>query len=220
MSSLSKDFIHFFIDLKKNNNKEWFHANKKSYEEHVKTPFQLLVENILDRIREVDSNFTMPANKAIMRINRDIRFSKDKTPYNLRMAAMLVPGDKKSSGVPGLFFHVDAKNVVIGGGCHNPEKEQLKRLRKLLVDNHDEALELLTTKEFKKTYGGLVDQKYKRLPADLAGHEDKELLYQKTFHFYHQYEDPAKVIDPKLADFIFKHYMVGKPFNDFLSRSL
>jgi len=95
MSYFTKDFIKFLKGLNKNNEREWFHANKKDYVTHVKDPFKAFVQLIIDKMQKVDPTVVITPKDAIFRINRDIRFSKDKTPYKTNVSAAISAGGRK-----------------------------------------------------------------------------------------------------------------------------
>ena len=95
MPYFEKDFLEFFKELEKNNNKDWFDANRKRYEKVIKDPFKAFVQKMIDRMHELDSSVIIQPKDCIFRINRDIRFSKDKTPYKSNVSAVVGVGGKK-----------------------------------------------------------------------------------------------------------------------------
>ena len=105
MAYFTQDFIDFFQELSANNHREWFHANKKRYEQQVKVPFQSFVQLMIDRVQEVDRNVVLTPKDAIFRINRDIRFSADKTPYKTNVSAIISSGGKKDKNDPRWLVH-------------------------------------------------------------------------------------------------------------------
>src|SRR5688572_23573096 len=117
MPYFSTDFIKFFKDLAKNNSSEWFNENRKVYEKEVKKPFATFVEEMIGRIRTHEPQVKIKAADAIMRINKDIRFSKDKTPYNTHVAANISPFGKKDKSYPGFYFQFSADGIKIVGGA-------------------------------------------------------------------------------------------------------
>ena len=104
MSFFSKEYFLFFKELRKNNNKHWFDANRDRYEQHVKTPFKAFTQHILYQLAKKDDLIFTNAAKCIFRINKDIRFSKDKTPYKLNVSAVVAPEGKKSRAINGIYF--------------------------------------------------------------------------------------------------------------------
>ena len=101
MAFFTRDFIDFFKELSADNKKEWFDLNRKRYETSIKRPFAEFVQEMVDRIRADDPAVDISTKDAIFRINRDIRFSNDKTPYKTYMAALVSANGKKDKGTPG-----------------------------------------------------------------------------------------------------------------------
>ncbi|MCB0846293.1 MAG: DUF2461 domain-containing protein, partial [Bacteroidetes bacterium] len=104
MPYFTPDYIAFFEELARNNTKEWFDQNRSRYEKSVKKPFYAFVERMIDLISEDDPAVMITPKDAIFRINRDIRFSNDKTPYKTNFSAVVSPGGRKEMVTPGLYF--------------------------------------------------------------------------------------------------------------------
>lgn len=104
MQYFTKDFLDFFKELSANNHKDWFHENKKRYESSVKKPFAAFLNDFFEEIRKHDTEFKVEAKDCIARINRDIRFAKDKTPYNTHYTAFASRGGKKTRTYLEFFF--------------------------------------------------------------------------------------------------------------------
>ena len=104
MTYFTKEYLDFFQELEKNNSKEWLDNNRKSYENHVRKPMIALVEDVISAMQEYDIEFHPDPKKCIGRINRDIRFSKDKTPYNTHFFAHITKGTKENpiAGMPSI----------------------------------------------------------------------------------------------------------------------
>ena len=118
MVYFTREYQTFLQQLRKNNNKTWFDSNRKRYEEHVKQPFAAFVEVMIDLIRADDAEVEITAKDAIFRINRDIRFSKEKSPYKTHMAANVSKEGRKSKEWPGFYFQFSADRVTVGGGTY------------------------------------------------------------------------------------------------------
>jgi len=114
----TETYIQFFQDLANNNVREWFHANKKTYETAVKKPFYKFVEQLIEEIRLVNPDILITPKDAIFRINRDIRFSKDKSPYKLNMSAAISKYGKKGNTCPGLYNDTGAEYVYVTRGAY------------------------------------------------------------------------------------------------------
>ena len=164
---INKSYSTFFKELAQNNHKEWFHANKTRYENTVKGPFLNLLETILPRLVSWDQNIFEDAKKALFRINRDIRFSKDKSPYHTIMKAGFSPGGKKSE-LPGYYLGIDAEHVHVGGGLFMVRPPQLLKVRQLIANDPEILKKLTSSPAFKKTFGQLKGEKAKRLEKKVA----------------------------------------------------
>src|SRR5690349_8634042 len=101
MPYFKKDFVDFFKELSKNNSADWFAANRKRYEQSVKEPFAQFVGEVIRQVQKIDPEVKIKPGDAITRINKDIRFSKDKTPYNTHVGAVISKAGKKDKSVPG-----------------------------------------------------------------------------------------------------------------------
>ena len=125
MAFFTGDFLQFFIDLAPNNNKDWFDLNRKRYENSVKEPFKKFVQHMIDEIAKKDKAFKdIEAKDCIFRINRDIRFSSDKTPYKMNVSAVVAPEGKKSKAVNGVYFELSPEHVRVYGGVYEIDKEE------------------------------------------------------------------------------------------------
>ena len=113
MKYFTSDFVEFFKDLAKNNQKEWFHENKKRYEASIKNPFTLFLKDLIAEIQKFDSELHIEPKDCILRINRDVRFSKDKTPYNLHYTAFISKGGKKDKSIPGFFLRFGVLDSIM-----------------------------------------------------------------------------------------------------------
>ena len=134
---IDKALFNFLKDLKENNHRDWFHANKKIYDGVKKNVLEML-ERILPELEKLDPDMTgLEPKKCIFRINRDIRFSKDKSPYKTNFGSFMVKGGK-SSGNAGYYIHFEPGNCFIAGGIYMPPGPQLKKVRTEIYYNVDE----------------------------------------------------------------------------------
>ncbi len=220
MAWFNPDFNQFFKDLAKNNHKEWFDANRKRYEQSVKDPFEAFVAEVIDRVRKLDPAVRITPREAIFRINKDIRFSKDKTPYKLMMSAIVSPAGRKDHSAAGIYFELGPESVKIYGGQHMPDKDQLRRIREHIVANGPKFKKLYSDKEFLKRFGEIRGERNKVMPAEFKAAVAKEPLLANK-QFYYMAALPAKIVtDPKLADIIIDHYKTMRPMNAFLAAAL
>ena len=166
MQYFTEDFVAFFKDLGKNNHKEWFHENKKRYETSIKKPFETFVGAIITEIQKQDPALQIEPKDCILRINKDIRFSKDKTPYNLHYTAFISNGGRKDKSVPGIFLRFSPEMVGIMGGCFGPTKEQLQKIRTTIYKNPKEFTELIENTDFVQKFGEIRGEVMKRIPKE------------------------------------------------------
>ena len=220
MAHFSQDFIAFFKELAANNHKEWFDDNRKRYESTVKNPFKDFIQTMIERVREDDPSVRIEAKDAIMRINRDIRFSKDKTPYNTHVSAIISAGGRKDKSIPGIYLQLGAEDVRFYGGAHMVEKEQLADIRNAIADDLDGFDKLINSKDFKDKFGGLHGDKHKRLAPELKEAAEKQpLLFNKNFYYYTTFK-PEIVTHDDFEQKIMDHYYAAKPVKEFLAKAM
>jgi uncharacterized protein (TIGR02453 family) len=146
--------LTFLKKLKKNNNKPWFDEHRAQYEA-ARIDFSNFIQLLIDALQLKDTTITgMTSRECLFRINRDIRFSKDKQPYKTNFGASIKRGGRKS-GFAGYYFHLEPGNSFIGGGLWMPEPAALKNVRQEIDYNWDEFQAILKERNFKKTYGDL-----------------------------------------------------------------
>ena len=220
MAYFTPDLIVFLTELGDNNHKDWFDENRKRYAKSVKDPFKKFITDLIDAVREADPNITMEAKNAIFRINRDIRFSKDKTPYKTHLGAVINPGPKRNHRVAGVYIEINPEHFRIYGGAYGPDKEPLKRIREEIRDNGKALHTIIDGPVFKKKFGEVKGEKNKVLPAEFKEEAQSEpLLFNKGFYVFQDLPMDWLYADD-LVDKIMAEYRVVKPFNDFLHRPI
>src|SRR6185503_12930769 len=146
--------LRFLKDLKKNNNKPWFDAHRKEYES-AKADFTAFIQSVIDKHGKSDPTIkSINAKDCMFRINRDVRFSKDKSPYKTNMGAYISKGGKKSI-YGGYYFHCEPGQAFVGGGLWMPMPPELNKVRQEIDYNLDEFKKIVTSKKFKSVYKGL-----------------------------------------------------------------
>ncbi|MEM8938269.1 MAG: DUF2461 domain-containing protein [Bacteroidota bacterium] len=212
--------LDFLTDLAKNNHKEWMDDNKKRYLEAKENIIELITE-ILAKTSSFDLSLSsIEPKKSLFRINRDIRFSKNKDPYKTNFGAFLVEGGKKS-GMPGYYIHIQPGNNFLGGGIYQPSSEALSKVRQEIDYNGKELKQIITSKKFKQTYSKphTADQ-LKTAPKGYAkDHEHLELLQLKHY-VYMRPADDQEVISSEFPEKVTHDFKVLHPFNQFLRKSL
>lgn len=217
MCAIGSEYFDFFSDLERNNVKEWFHENKKRYENDVKKPFTALVEELLNDVKRLDPTIEMDPKDALFRINRDIRFSADKSPYNTVMKAAFARGGRKS-GYAGYYLGLGADGLHVGGGMYDIAKSELAGIRSYIAENPDEFRELADEKSFLARFGGVKGEKNKRIPAEFREAAERVPEIANTQFYYMAQMKPGEV--PKgdaLREQIVEHFSAITPFNSFLN---
>jgi uncharacterized protein (TIGR02453 family) len=214
-------FFQFYIQLAGNNNRDWFHANKNTYEQTVKKPFERFVEHLIAELAKEDKRYAeLTPGSCIFRINRDVRFSKDKTPYKLHSSAVVSIGGKKSEKDPGLYVEFGPERVAVAGGVYQPGKEELADIRAAIALRPKEFMKLVKDAKFKQKWGDIQGEKNKILPAELKEvAADCPYVYHKQFYFWAEL-DPEIVLSPKLIKTLIGYYQAGLPLSEFLAKAL
>ena len=216
MSYFTEGFIQFFSDLEKNNNTEWFHANKKRYETFVKNPMQLLVTDLIAELKKFDPEINVDAKKCIGRINRDIRFSKEKTPYNVKYSAHIYK-DSKTDPIPVIAFQLGSAEMAIMSGYYNPSKEKISYIRDQIKSNTATFKKIYSDPVFISKFGTILGESLKRIPVEYKETFDHEPLVAKNqFYFMHTLKSDLLLTD-QLLPVLIEHYKAAKPLNDFLT---
>jgi len=219
MAYFEKGFIEFFTELEKNNEREWYHANKANYEKYVKKPFELFVTDLIKLIQKHDKNVQVEAKQCIFRIYRDVRFSKDKTPYKLNTSAIIGKDGRKGGSIPGSYVEMSHKHFRFYGGCYNPEKQNLMDIRYEIANNPAAFKNLYNNKNFKKHYGDLRGARNKILPADLKEPALTEpYILNKQFYYFEEM-DPSILLSDDLMKVCEKNYLASQPMLDFLTKA-
>jgi uncharacterized protein (TIGR02453 family) len=167
---LEPQTLKFLTALKKNNNKPWFDSHRAAYEV-AKIDFANFVQLVINDLQRTDPAIAgLMSKDCLFRINRDIRFSNDKTPYKSNMGASIKRGGRKSP-FAGYYFHLEPGASFIGGGLWMPEAKALKALRQEVDYNWEEFTLILQNKEFKKTYSDLYKGADQSLSTAPKGYE-------------------------------------------------
>lgn len=168
---LQASTLKFLKDLKKNNHREWFEKNRQRYEA-AKADMTLLVEAVIKQLGKKEPGIALlTAKDCIYRINRDVRFSKNKAPYKNNMAASLINGGKKSDNA-GYYIHIQpGGESFIGGGRYMVEPDQLKKIRQEIDYNWEAFQKIIDNKKFKACYGELERGDGMALSREPKGYE-------------------------------------------------
>lgn len=217
MKYFTESFNTFFEDLGNNNQKEWFHANKKRYESEVKKPFENFLSGLIAAIQKEGASLSIEPKDCVLRINRDLRFSKDKTPYNLHYSAVVSRAGRKDKSVPGLFLRFTPEEVGIMGGAYVLDKDQLHKLRTDIKKNPNVIEALVQEEKFKSKFGILQGEESKRMPAEFQeASEQNPLLIKKQFYFLSKRES-AMITSDHLLDELMDYWRAARPLNEYLT---
>jgi len=217
---ISKNLLQFLSDLKENNYKEWFHENKPRYQS-VKKEFEQFLAHAITDIAQFDNSVkTIEPKQCIFRINRDIRFSNDKSPYKTNFGGFIVPGGKKS-GNAGYYIHIEPGSCFLAGGVHMPAPDKLKAVRTEIFENTEDFKKILNDKKFKNHFKELTSEdKLKTAPKGFPkDFEDVDLLRHKNYTVI-KYIDDKLVCSDKFMDEISETFKALKPFNSFINEAI
>lgn len=207
----------FLRQLERNNNREWFRANKPVFDEKVRGPMEELVGHLGAALQGPAPELVTDPKRAIFRIYRDTRFSADKTPYKTHIAAHFSP----SGGGAGLYFHVDAKTLLVAGGIYMPSSDELRAIRRQIAAGGARELRaILKERKLRRLYGELQGDRLSRAPRDFpCDHPDLDLLRYKQFCLW--FERPAKVAcTPALFPLLMESFVAVMPLVRYLNRPL
>ncbi|KPH12859.1 DUF2461 domain-containing protein [Chryseobacterium sp. ERMR1:04] len=215
-ATISTKTFDFLKKLTKNNNREWFNENKNLYTESQGNMIAFL-EDLINEMGEFDQDLAkLDAKKALFRIYRDTRFSKDKIPYKTNFGASLGMGKGSQKG--GYYLHTEPGKSFLAGGIYMPESSVLKDVRKEISLYGDDFLKIINNKDFKKYFPEL-DQadKLKKVPQGFEKEDPMgELLKLKSFIVVYNLKD-EEVLDKSAVKNMTEIFKVMKPFNDFLN---
>lgn len=216
----NKEAITFLRGLRRNNRREWFDARKDVYEREIKQPMLAIIDAVNAEMAEFAPEHVRPAQKSMLRIYRDTRFSADKSPYKSNVAAWWTrAGLEKTSG-GGYYFHVAADEVIIAAGVYMPEREQLLAIRRYLLDHHEEVRRRLQDKKLRRVMrefdGASLTRPPKGFPKE---HPAMDLLLCRqwgvTAHL------PAEAAtEPDLLKEIVTRFRLAAPLIESLNRPL
>ena len=207
----------FLKILSKNNNRDWFQEHKDLYVEAHKN-IVALADGLLIEMNTHDQIETLSGKKSLFRIYKDVRFSKNKTPYNTHWSGAFKRATKKLRG--GYYFHLKPGNSFLAGGFWGPEPDDMKRIRQDIASNEIGWKKMLADKTLVKTFGKMIGEKLNTAPRGYPkDHPAIELLCHKQFLLKYEFTD-KEVISP---DFLLKvndTFKKMRPFLNFMSEVL
>lgn len=207
----------FLDQLRANNNREWFNKNKDQYLEAHQQVISF-ADLLLSALNKTDVIETPTGKKSLYRIYRDVRFSKDKTPYSTYFGGGFRRASAERRG--GYYFHLEPGNTYVGGGFWGPNAQDMMHIRKHLQQEPERLRELIEDKNFKKQFGELRGEQLKRAPKGFDVDDPAiNLLRYKQYWVRHEFST-TEVLSPDFHQSIAKQFQHVRPFFDYMSEIL
>ncbi len=217
MAMLVPSTLKFLSDLSKNNNREWFQEHKDAYTAAHENVI-VFADALLEKMRNYDELDNPSGKKSIYRIYRDVRFSKDKSPYKNHFAGYLKRSSKYRRG--GYYFHIEPKGAFVGGGFYGPDKEDLKHIRDHIAQDDQPLRAILADPCFVSTFGTLKGEGVKTAPKGFSkDHPAIDLLRKKQFIVSRSFRS-KEVTAPSFLDEVTDTFVALRPFFDYMSEIL
>ncbi|GLQ07126.1 DUF2461 domain-containing protein [Sneathiella chinensis] len=219
----SKDLITFYQDLKENNNRDWFHANRDRYRDVVQYPMSDFIAAMAPRLEAIAPCYAAdprPNGGSMFRIHRDVRFSKDKKPYKEHAACQFRHQAGKDAHAPGFYVHIALDGIRYGGGVWLPPSPKLALIREAIDQKQEEWTALTTDPDLLAHFGGIHGDGLKRAPKGYdPDHPLIEDLKRKTF-FLMQPAPVERILDPGFMDDVEAAFEATSPFMRFLTNAV
>lgn len=216
---IHSDVLHFLMDLKENNNRNWFQENKDRYEfakNEVAQYTDLLIQTISDFDPSVKG---LTAKDCTYRIFRDVRFGKDKSPYKTNMGAYIVNGGRKSP-LSGYYLHIEPGASMAAAGIYCPESKTLRAIREDIQANTSEFKQIIEAPTFKNTFGQIQGEKLKTAPRGFDKNDPNiELLRFKSYTLVRSL-DEEELQAPNFLEQLNGIFREAMPFNQFLNETI
>lgn len=213
-ATIKKSTFLFLKDLAKHNNRDWFNKHKGRYLAEQENMLAF-AENLLEKMRTHDEIENSSAKKVLYRIYKDVRFSKDKSPYKTSWSGSFRRATKKKRG--GYYFHLEPGNSYMAGGFFGPDADDLKRIRQDIDLNSADWKKLLGNKKTKAFFGTLRGEQLLTTPKGFdKDHPAIELLRYKSFVLRHNFTD-KEVLSEKFPALLNQAFKNLRPFFDYMS---
>ncbi len=213
------ELFEFLLALKANNHKTWFDENKPTYQQ-LRTAFTATVKDFHAQLVGIDAALaTVEPAKCLFRINRDIRFSKDKSPYKTNFSSYMAAGGSQSE-LAGYYLHIEPNNCFMGGGLYMPANPELKKVRQEIDYNAQDFLAIVQNPDFVRCFGKVQGEKLKNTPTDYAkDHPLAEYLKLKGFFVVHHLPI-EKLTTPDAIHYLISVCKIMYPLNEFLNKAV
>lgn len=216
---ISKEFTDFFKRLENNNSKAWFDENRKIYETKVREPFKEFINILIFKIQEYDPDLFTDSKTAIFRINRDVRFSKDKTLYKTHVSAHMNNGKRAAKNTPGYYVQLSKDTLSIGGGLYFADKTGKELIRSAISKDLPAFHKLVTDKNLKKYFGEIQGDKNKRVSKDIAQFAEKQPLIMNS-NWYIMNDLSIDEVGEDILEVVDKYFRVMSPLVRFFRKAL
>ena len=221
-SYFSEATFRFLRQLRRHNEREWFHAHKAQYEEHVREPFLALIADLAEPIAAISPHYRADPRKtggSLFRIHRDVRFSKNKLPYKPWSGARFFHERRREVPSPSFYLHIEPGNCFAGGGIWHPESPTLRRIRNFIADNPGAWKKATRSPAFRRHFQ-FHGERLKRPPRGFdPEHELIEDLKLKSFASGAPIDD-AVVCSPRLLPEVVRTFQRIAPLVDYLCASV
>ncbi|MBL4908311.1 MAG: DUF2461 domain-containing protein [Sneathiella sp.] len=218
-----KDLLKFYEELGQNNDRSWFNVNKQRYKDVVVYPMSDFISEVAPHLEAIAPFYVAdprPTGGSMFRIYRDVRFSKNKTPYKEHAACQFRHQAGKDAHAPGFYLHIDTKSVRFGGGVWMPPSPKLKLIRQHIDENQDKWQSIITDSDFLRSFHGVNGDSLKRAPKDYEiDHPQIESLKKKSFFIMK--EAPTKnILSKHFVEEVAETFQSAVPFMRFLTNAV
>ena len=214
-----RECVAFLEGLTANNSKEWFDDHREDYDTHVLAPARAFIAAMGERLREIAPDVVADGrvNQSLFRINRDVRFSKDKSPYKTHLGVWLWEGSRPRMECSGFYFHLEASSLMLGSGVYELSKPMLGTFREAVLDDRRGPALAAAIDAVKANGLEVGGQTYKRVPQGYdKDHERADLLRFGGLHVGKTEPIPEALFGPELIEHCFAAYRQMAPLHEWL----
>lgn len=213
--------LTFLRNLKRNNRRDWFERHRDEYETFVKLPMQSLIAALQPAFESFAPEYDVHPKRSLFRIHRDVRFSRDKSPYKTHVAAHFVlRGKPKGVEGSGFYLHIEPAEVFLGAGIYMPDGDQVKRIRRAIADRSEEFLNIIRDPGFKRVFRRIEGEQLRRVPPGFdPTHPMAEWLRLKQF-FAGRSLPVSGCSSPRFARTVARAFETAVPLVRFLNAAM
>ncbi|NNC85578.1 MAG: DUF2461 domain-containing protein [Bacteroidia bacterium] len=217
MVSIERSTLKFLKTLRKNNNRDWVHANRGWYLES-KQNFTEFTQALIGGINQFDKFGYIDAKDCLYRLHRDVRFSPDKTPYNYHFSAMMGKDGRKGNGAS-YYFRIKpgGLSVIAAGNPNMPDKSQMEKMRNAIDKKGNEFAKMINSKSFKNTFDELKGERYKRVPKPYSAEHPYADLLKMKYYWVDNFIKDKEVLEDGLYKMALAVYKKAHPMVRFIN---